>query len=97
MFLDVSEIGTMCDEINVRVEIFRGRAGTAACGEQIVIEELLKNPSTEAASEPSAVWTLRSVHGDRIKDQVRGDFRMSLCNPELKPKICERFVVGLIG
>ena len=124
MFLDVSEIGTVCDETGVRVETFRGR-GIRVYTIQIFVEELLKNPSTETASEPDGVWskggirlyvidqtenqvgrcvdgigverTFRSIREDRIKDQVGRDLGISLSNLEPKPKIGERFFVGLVG
>ena len=60
MFLNVSEIGTVCDEIGIHVETVRGR-GTGVYTAQIIVEELLKNPSTEATSEPNAVWSKDGV------------------------------------
>ena len=127
VFVHISEIGTVCDEIDVRVVSGRDRAVIGICvhGSQIAIEEILKDPGTEAASEPGAVWSesrvrpyivdepknqvgiwvdrgdvstgLGSVLVDRIKDQVSGDLGMSPSNFEPETKICERFLVVLVG
>ena len=73
MFLDVSEIGTMCDEAGVHKEIVRGIAATGVYDGQIIVEELLKNASTEAASESSAVWSKDGVRLyiiDQTENQV---------------------------
>ena len=39
----------------------------------------------------------RSLRGNRIKDQVRGDLGMGLCNPKPEAKKCERLFVVLCG
>ena len=72
MFLDVSEIGTVGDEIGVHVETDEGSA-TGVYDGQIVVEELLKNASTEAASEPNAMWSEDGVRLhiiDQTENQV---------------------------
>jgi len=51
-FLYVSEVGPMCDEINVCVV----RAPDAPHDLQIVAEELSEDPCAEAALQPGAVW-----------------------------------------
>jgi len=55
VFFDVSEIGTVCDEINIHVVRARGLARISAYDPQILVEEPLKNPRTEAASKSGAV------------------------------------------
>ena len=62
IFFHVSKIGTVCDEINLHVVRVIDPALTSAYDPQILVEELLKNPGTEAASKSDVV---------RGKDRVR--------------------------
>ena len=55
VFLHVSEIGTVCNEVNVHVEMSLGQASTGVYDSQIGVEEILKNLSIEAASKPGAM------------------------------------------
>ena len=59
IFIHISEIDTVCDEIDVRIVSIRNPTGIwmRVHGFQIVIKEILKNPGAEAASEPGAVWS----------------------------------------
>jgi len=56
VFFHVSEIGTVCDEINVHVVKVPGPPPIMVYDSQIFVEELLKNRRTEAASKSGAVW-----------------------------------------
>ena len=55
VFLYVSEIDTVCDEIGVHEETVPGPVVASVYAFQVVVEEFSKNPSTKAASKPSAV------------------------------------------
>ena len=70
IFFDVSEIGTVCDEINVHVVRVPGRAPISAYDLQILVKEPLKNPGTETASKSSAVRGKDKVRF-RITDETR--------------------------
>jgi len=62
VFFDVSEISTVCDEIDIHVVRARGLARITVYNSQIFVEKFLKNPRTKAASKSGAV---------RGKDRVR--------------------------
>jgi len=73
VFFDVSKIGTVSDEIDVHVVRAIGPVPTMVYGSQIFVEELLKNPCTEAASKSGAVWGKDGVRlriADQTKNQV---------------------------
>jgi len=75
IFFDVSEIGTVCDEIGIHVVRDPGPAPIIVHDFQIFAEELLKNPGTEAASKSGAVWGEDGVRlriTDQTKSQVGG-------------------------
>ena len=59
-FLYVSEVGPVCDEISVCVEIVRGIAPTSGpyCF-YIIAEEFSEGPCTEAALKPGDLWDER--------------------------------------
>ena len=54
-FLHVSEVGPVCDEISVRIEIGRGSAASGPYGCYIVAEEFSEGARAEAALQPEAV------------------------------------------
>ena len=74
--LDVSEIGTVCDEINVHPERGQGLANGAVLavhGSQNSIEEFLENPCAKMVSEPNAMWSqdmVRLYIAGKTKDQA---------------------------
>lgn len=48
-FLHVSEVGPVCNEIGIRVEIAHGRVSMEPRDHQIIVEEFSESPRTEAA------------------------------------------------
>jgi len=69
-FLHVSEVGPVCDEINVCVELL---ARPATRDAQITAEESSEGPRAEAALQPRTGWRLIRLHIAReTEDQVSG-------------------------
>ena len=74
IFLHMSEVGTVCDEINVHVVRVLNPA-TTIYDHKIGVEEFLKNPSTETAPKHGAVWNKDGVRlyiTDQTRSQVGG-------------------------
>jgi len=75
VFFHVSEISTVCHEINVHVVRALGLVPISVHNSQIFVEKFLKNPSTEAVSKSGAVWGKDGVRlciTDQTKSRVGG-------------------------
>ena len=105
VFFHVSEIGTVCDEINVHVvRIPEIAPMVVVYGSQIFVEELLKNPSTEAVSKSGAVWGKDGIRlriADQTKSQVGGWVDgitvQRICRSVVVDRIEDQVAVGDLG